>query len=45
MVRASLGGAIFCRWPLPATSQESETRGLRDTFAHAVIRRLAVECG
>ena len=30
MVRASLDAAIFGRWPVPATSQESETRGLRD---------------
>jgi hypothetical protein len=30
MVRASLGAAIFCRWPVPAISQEPETRGLRD---------------
>ena len=30
IVRASLGAAIFRRWPLPAISQESETRGLRD---------------
>jgi len=29
-MRASLGAAIFRRWPVPATSQESETRGLRD---------------
>jgi hypothetical protein len=30
MVRASLGAAIFCGWPVPAISQESETRGLGD---------------
>jgi len=30
MVRASLNAAIFRRWPNPAISQESETRGLCD---------------
>ena len=29
-VRASLDAAIFRRWPVPATSQQSETRGLGD---------------
>jgi len=27
---ASLEAAIFRRWPIPATSQKSETRGFRD---------------
>jgi hypothetical protein len=30
MVRASLGAAIYRRWPFPAMSQETETRSLRD---------------
>lgn len=30
IARASLEAAIFHRWPFPATSQESETRGLSD---------------
>ena len=48
-MRASLGTAIFRRWPVPAISQEAETRGLGDggrprgaTQLAADVRNVAV---
>src|SRR6476619_1643770 len=47
---ASLETAIFCRWPVPATSQKSEPRGLGDrgrprgaTELAADVRDVAVD--
>ena len=42
-MRASLDAAIFRRWPFPATSQKTETRGLRDGGSPGGATQLAAD--
>src|SRR5262245_27794701 len=45
IMRASLSAAIFHGWPVPAISQQSEARGLRDGGRPRGAAQLAADVG